>query len=75
VAATAARTGQEPGVVGPLLYGPEPADDAALVRLDHDLAALLAAVGREAGRHVGRQAGGQVGGSAGRGVAEEGTGS
>ncbi|HEX6886532.1 MAG TPA: DUF4350 domain-containing protein [Candidatus Nanopelagicales bacterium] len=77
VAATSARTGQAPGTVGPLLYGPEPADDAALVRLDHDLAALLGAVGQEvgpAGREVGRRVGTDVDSGAGRDVAEEGTG-
>ncbi len=49
VAAVAARTGRAPGTVEALLYGPEPADDAALVALDHDLAELLAAIGMEVG--------------------------
>ena len=45
VATVAARTGRAPGDVGLLLYGPEPADDEALVRLDHDLDALMLEVG------------------------------
>jgi hypothetical protein len=49
VGAVATRTGRAPGAIGALLYGPEPADDAALVRLDHDLAELLGAIGMEVG--------------------------
>jgi hypothetical protein len=49
VGAVAARTGRAPGAVEALLYGPEPADDAGLVRLDHDLAELLGAIGMEVG--------------------------
>ena len=45
VAAAAARTGRVPGEIGALLYGPEPADDEALVRLDHDVDALMLEVG------------------------------
>jgi hypothetical protein len=40
VATTAARTGRDPGTLDVLLYGPAPADDAALVRLADDLRAL-----------------------------------
>lgn len=45
VAAVVARSGRSPGDVGALLYGPEPGDDEALVRLDHDLDALMVEVG------------------------------
>ena len=45
VAAAAARTHRPPGAVAGLLYGPEPVDDAALVRLEHDLGELVAEVG------------------------------
>ena len=45
IATVASRTGRPPGDVGSLLYGPEPGDDAALVRLDHDLEALTVEVG------------------------------
>jgi hypothetical protein len=40
VDAAAARTSRAPGEVAGLLYGPAPADDAALVRLADDLDAL-----------------------------------
>lgn len=39
-AAVAAHTGREPGAVQAILYGPAPRDDAALVRLGHDIDAL-----------------------------------
>jgi hypothetical protein len=45
VGAVAARTGRPPATLGMLLYGPEPTDDAALVRLEHDLGELVAQVG------------------------------
>ncbi len=45
VGEVAFRTRRPPRDVGGLLYGHEPLDDAALVRLDHDLAALTSQVG------------------------------
>jgi hypothetical protein len=39
-AAVVAHTGREPGAVRAILYGPAPRDDAALVRLGHDIDAL-----------------------------------
>lgn len=45
VGEVAFRTGRSQAEVGGLLYGHEPPDDAALVRLDHDLAALTGQVG------------------------------
>ena len=48
VGVIAARTGREAGSVRSLLYGPTPADDAALVRLARELDALVrAALTRE----------------------------
>jgi hypothetical protein len=48
VGVVAARTGQDAGSVRSLLYGPTPADDAALVRLARELDALVrAALTRE----------------------------
>jgi hypothetical protein len=49
--ALAARTGRRTAAVEQLLYGPEPTDDAALVRLEHDLGELVAGLGTlEGGR-------------------------
>lgn len=45
VGALAARTGRTAGALDALLYGPEPTDDAGLVRLEHDLGELVAEVG------------------------------
>jgi hypothetical protein len=45
VRATAQRTGRPSAQVGALLYGPEPADDTGLVRLEHDLGTLDVEVG------------------------------
>lgn len=45
VGALAARTGRAPGALEVLLYGPEPTDDRALVRLENDLSGLVAEVG------------------------------
>jgi hypothetical protein len=45
VGALAARTGRTAGSLEMLLYGPEPTDDGALVRLEHDLDGLVAEVG------------------------------
>ncbi len=44
VEAVAARTGEDPAVVGQVLHGPVPADDAALVRLADRLDALARSV-------------------------------
>lgn len=46
VHAAAARTGRPREQLGALLYGPEPAGDAELVTLGHDLEALMVEVGR-----------------------------
>jgi len=45
VAAVSTRTGRPADEVGGLLYGPQPADDAALVTTGHDLEVLMEQVG------------------------------